>query len=112
MKIFILLTLMAMPSVVFAKDETYAALSNITKPEVVSRQLDMEVRQLAMERKLRDLEEKLMKQNQNVEKIEPMHPMYRMRPWHIEVTKTDQQPLETPPSMQYPIYPIINSQVR
>lgn len=108
MRTFIAFGLLLVASMVFAQDPFYPPpptqrLDN----DLIQRQLDLEARQLVLERKLKDLEELLMRQQQGLETLEPTHTSkYRMSPRHIEIIKKQPQSLEIAPTIPYPMYRI------
>lgn len=108
MKTFIAIVIIAMSSTVFAQDQSSPdAHPTHKESELSSRQLEMEVRQIVMERKLKDLEDQVKKQKQTIDKpAQEQNTSYRMSPRHIEVLKKDNRPIETQPSVQFPVYPI------
>ena len=76
--------------------------------DMSERQLDLEVRQIVMERKIRELEAQVKQQQDVNSGSSEANAVYRMQPRHIEVLKKETpQPIRNKQIPPYPIYPVL-----
>ncbi len=107
MKIIYLFFSLIAATIVFAQDQSNDYLSSqpaASGSDLSSRVVDLEVRQILLERKVKALEEQLQqKGSSGAASTEG----YRMHPRHIEVIKKDRPSQNRQSEVQYPIYPIV-----
>lgn len=74
--------------------------------ELTSRQIDLEVRQILTDKKIRELEERLKQVEGKL--TEDQNVSNRMVPRHVEILKKDRPPtMDRQSSIPYPVYPVI-----